>query len=439
MAAAIAAIAPTPAAPGLPPQVRPPATGSGERRFNRGSRLSAVAVVTSVGGTDGAVAPLPHTPGETSGHTSIGAGGGYGGKSGGTHVDHDDDGIVDSRGSDQVFAATSSHSVRKVSPKFILSDSDEEVFCVRFSPDDQYLAAACGNGAIRIYNAMTGKRAFLLNDSQEDRLPATQVRWRPQAAVSKTKNVLVAVGADGKIVHWHASSGKCLHEITEKDNQIFCVDYAHDGSQFATAGKRREVRIYDEATKKLSLVLSGGDSVNTPGHSNRVFSLKYHPQMKDVVITGGWDNTVQFWDIRRGHAVRAIYGPHVCGDSVDVSQDGQTILTGSWRVDKQLQLWDFRSEKLLETLPWRTGVTLAQPCMVYAAQFSKNRGSPMIAAGGGGANEAKLFDRQAGGAVFGTVMGLTRACYSVDFSHSGTMVAVAGGDGCVRVMTISDS
>merc|ERR1712216_552655 len=160
---------------------------------------------------------------------------------------------------------------------------------------------------------------------------------------------------------------------------------------------------------------------------------KYHPVMRGV-LTGGWDNTVQFWDLRAGHAVRAILGPHVCGDSVDVSQDGGTILTGSWRVEKQLQLWDFRSERLLETLPWRANATLSQPCMVYAAQFSKSDGSSMVVAGGSGANEAKLLDRQSGYAVFGTVMGLSRACYAVDFSNAGSMVAVAGGDGCVRVM-----
>lgn len=326
---------------------------------------------------------------------------------------------------------------RQVSSKFNLNDAEHEVFCIRFSPDDQYLAAACGNGSIRVYNALTGKKAFLLND-KEDGLPMTQVRWRPQQSLSKTKNVLISVGADGKITHWHTSSGKCLHEIEEKGNQLFCVDYASDGSQFATAGKKREVRIYDESTKKLAQVLVGGDTINTPGHSNRVFSLKYHPTMRNVIVTGGWDNTVQFWDVRCGHAVRAIFGPHVCGDSVDISEDGGTILTGSWRIDRQLQLWDFRTERPLETVAWRTGVSIAHPCMVYAAQFSKGEGSQMIAAGGSGANEAKLFDRRPGQpcSVFGTVMGLSRACYSVDFSHSGSMLAVAGGDGCVRVMNI---
>jgi WD40 repeat protein len=323
-----------------------------------------------------------------------------------------------------------------------LGDLDSEIFCVRFSPDDLYLAAASGSGAIHIFNILTGKKAFMLGDAAVDgssRSPTTQLRWRPQQAASKTRNVLVSVGADGRITHWHASSGKCLHEIREPDNQLYCLDYAPDGSQFATAGKQREIRVYDEGTKKLAQKLKGGDSLNTPGHSNRVFALKYHPRDNSTVVTGGWDNTVQIWDLRRGHAVSAILGPHISGDALDISSDGKTLLTGSWRIERQLQLWDLRTERLLETLPWRhatAGMTFRQPCMLYTAQFSKHDGSSLIVAGGSGSNEAKLFDRQAGGAIFGTVTAMSRACYTADFSHSGSMVAVAGGDGSVRVMDI---
>lgn len=49
-----------------------------------------------------------------------------------------------------------------------------------------------------------------------------------------------------------------------------------------------------------------------------------------VLLTGGWDNTVQFWDMRVGHSVRSIFGPHLSGDSLDVC--GDEILTGSWWV-----------------------------------------------------------------------------------------------------------
>jgi len=66
-------------------------------------------------------------------------------------------------------------------------------------------------------------------------------RWRPHTGISKTKHVLVSSCADGNISHWHVPSGKLLHRITEPDNQVLCLDYNRDGSNFATAGKDRKV------------------------------------------------------------------------------------------------------------------------------------------------------------------------------------------------------
>ena len=109
--------------------------------------------------------------------------------------------------------------------------------------------------------------------------------------------------------------------------------------------------------------------------------------------------------------MRSIFGPHICGDSLDIV--GKEVLTGSWRPDKQLELWDFESGNKVTSLqldkyilvttcrsyfyqkririkenynlltkilfswkitdiPWSASVTSGQPsCMLYAAQFSK--------------------------------------------------------------------
>ena len=48
--------------------------------------------------------------------------------------------------------------------------------------------------------------------------------------------------SDGTVQHWHVTSSRCLHTITEEDNQVYALDYAVDGLRFATAGKDYTVR-----------------------------------------------------------------------------------------------------------------------------------------------------------------------------------------------------
>lgn len=38
----------------------------------------------------------------------------------------------------------------KLVPKITISDNTSEVFCVKFSPDGKFIAAGCGDGAIRV-------------------------------------------------------------------------------------------------------------------------------------------------------------------------------------------------------------------------------------------------------------------------------------------------
>lgn len=49
-------------------------------------------------------------------------------------------------------------------------------------------------------------------------MPVTTVRWRPNTAQGKTKNVLLAGTSDGAILHWHATSGKLVHTEMLHDN-----------------------------------------------------------------------------------------------------------------------------------------------------------------------------------------------------------------------------
>lgn len=319
----------------------------------------------------------------------------------------------------------------------IYEDDEAEVFCVRFSPDDSLVAAGCGDSVVRVFHCDDGRLAYNLEREAADvssRMPLTCLRWRP-ATGSGTKNVLLSANSDGTVQHWHVTSRKCLHTITETDNQVYALDYRADATAFATAGKDYAVRVYDEATKTLTAKLaSGWVGAPSAGHSNRIFTLKFVPDDPQLLLSGGWDNTVQIWDLRINQPCASMYGPHICGDAVDVS--GNEVLTGSWRQSKQLQIWDLRKRELSCDVPFRHPMMDGQgdPCSLYACQFSKpTAGGPkLIAAGGSGSNELKLFARD-GLAPLGRLT-LPRGVYGLDLSHNGQSLAVAGGDCKIRVM-----
>ncbi|KAG9392256.1 WD repeat-containing protein [Carpediemonas membranifera] len=312
----------------------------------------------------------------------------------------------------------------------VISGTKSDVFCVKFAPDGHMVAAGCGDGAIRLFHSASGRLVYQFSVGVAQ-FATTSLAFRSPIAGSKTRNILLSGNAEGYVQHWHVTSGKCLHTIKEEGNEIYAVEYNPEGSKFATAGKDQTVRIYDEATKTRIQELSDGYANVTSGHFNRVFSLCYHPTDPNLLISGGWDNTVQVWDLRADHSVRSIYSPHICGDSVDI--DGNTVLTGSWRPDKQVQLWDLRTTELEKDVPWGNDSATGKATMVYGACFGGDQ-KQYIAACGSDGNQCKLFDRQSSEVV--GALDLPAASYCCDFAPGGRFVAFAGNYNDIRICDV---
>jgi WD40 repeat protein len=288
--------------------------------------------------------------------------------------------------------------------------------------------------------------AYNLQSGSTVALPATCVRFRPDVPSVKAKNVFVACDALGSVEHWHMTSGKRLHTFKEEDNQVFCMDFKSDASMFATAGKDTAVRLYDETTKQCVSKMEKGlgyGPMASAGHSNRVFAVKFHPNDPNVVVSGGWDNTVLIWDTRSGQSERSIYGPHLCGDALDLQAD--VLLTGSHRSGPDaLETWDYGSGQKISSVTWFDNES-NDPTTLYAAQFKSDgdydQKPKFIASGGSGGttgNEARVFDCNNGNACVGFLGGLTRGIFTVDWSPTEDKVAVAGGDASIRILKVAD-
>jgi len=89
------------------------------------------------------------------------------------------------------------------------------------------------------------------------------------------------------------------------------------------------------------MTLKAGGS-KLPGHSNRIFAIKFDKKQENIVYSSGWDDVVYVSDLRiGGQAVSMIPGPHVCGESIDVVEN--LLLAGSYRNQKNLLLFDLRN------------------------------------------------------------------------------------------------
>ncbi|XP_069135121.1 WD repeat-containing protein 38-like [Argopecten irradians] len=299
-----------------------------------------------------------------------------------------------------------------------------DILCCRFNYDGSLLAVGLCDGSIKVHDAGNGRLLYNLadEDTQRMRLPVTQIRFRIFSDTDKVEyqNMLIATYASGIVKIWHFTSQKCLHTIHEV-RQTLALALSPLGSRFVTAGGDQQIHVYDEETKKKINTLEPSDSREImDGHRQRIYAAQYHPSTPNVFITGGWDNTVQYWDDRERHAVRHFNGPHICGDSLEIDAEHNHILTGSWRKSRALQIWDFPSMKLIKDVPPEP---LNECSLVYCCQWL---GRDSIIAGGSCMHMARVIDRGTLNTT-GQIVELPQGVYCLDNDRQGHHPKIAIG------------
>jgi COMPASS component SWD3 len=295
-----------------------------------------------------------------------------------------------------------------ITNKTLISDLSP-VQCLKYDEDGCNMAAGCTNGKVVI---LTSSRMHTLNCSDS----ITSVCWKPKSSSSKTKNVLICSETEGVISQWHTTSRKLLHKL-DTGCEVYALDYHHSLPLFVTGGKDCVIRLYDDSTKTLVTEFE-------PKHTSRIFCVKCHHDDPNVVYSGGWDCTVQIWDLRTNSSVRSILGPNVCGDSIDIQ--GNFVLAGSWREKNALQVFDYQSGEIVHNIDMEVNT------WVYSAKFS-NDGRWCVASGGN-TNQLLLFDHYQ---QFGSVSQFPQPVFTVDITKNTEILAAGCGDGSISLFNIN--
>ncbi|RUS72744.1 hypothetical protein EGW08_019494 [Elysia chlorotica] len=290
-------------------------------------------------------------------------------------------------------------------------------FSMQFNFDGSLLAVGFGSGGIQLFSGETGEMARELRACRQGGSSIMCLRWHP-----KEPHLLYAVDTEGHIFVYNTLTGELVTTITEQGNEINTIDFCVDGFNFATGGRDLNIRVYETKSNSLLKTFEGFNeksivtNKHNMGNTMRVFCIKFHPNNQFVFISGGWDNHIKIWDIRDNNGIkRNIWGPHVCGDALDMKD--HTILSGQWTALHSLQEYDYTSGKVAREIkyPNKDGAFL------YAAQYLN---PDLVFAGGSGTNKAEIIDIKTSQSV-GTYH-LPGPVHCVDSANQGRVLAAGG-------------
>ena len=235
-----------------------------------------------------------------------------------------------------------------------LKESQEHVYGVSFSPDGKFIGACLGAGVVRMLQSDPIDSVQRHKQRPPfDEVPTTMVKFAPKMQDNNKEYMFATVSSGGAVFCWlwdGRSMFDCVFRCPEEKNDTQCVDFSFDNKYLATAGSDHIIRVYDIANKTMSATLSKG--VDDHGHArsahvNRIFSTRF--VSATTMVSAGWENPIQVWDLRTGRSERQVLGTQPGCDCLEPLPDGSRFLCSSNRNYDQLQVFDYVNAREIES------------------------------------------------------------------------------------------
>ncbi|MFO0970442.1 MAG: WD40 repeat domain-containing protein [Gemmataceae bacterium] len=289
------------------------------------------------------------------------------------------------------------------------------LFSVSFSHDGKLLAAASGDGTVKVWNITT--RALEL-DLKGHKGQVRSLAFHPR------RYLLATGGADGSVNTWELPRGTVANSFIGPSGPggVESLAFSHDGrllasSGFGQGGKNHAVIIWDvdksEKVGGIGMTFRGGGvtahsvafqgdtktlAVGThyheislwnmekerahgtlAGHKEDVFAVSFSADGR-VLASGSGDGTVKLWDPMTARETATLKGHDGWVHAVAVRPDGKVVASGSH--DKTIRLWDTATGKARAVLKEHNG-------WIFSVSFSRN-GRLLASVGGGDRTSGEL-------------------------------------------------
>ena len=297
------------------------------------------------------------------------------------------------------------------------------VWSIAFSSDGQTLASGGEDCTIRLWDVATGICQCMWQ---------AHSRWVRSVAYSPDGQTLASSSYDQTIKLWDVKTQHCLKILRGHRQAVTAIAFSSAqgaiafspdsvGAQgfaplLASSSFDRTVKLWDVQT---------GECVKTfLGHTNRVWTVAYHPNGQQLA-SGGDDHATKLWNLKTGRCKKTIKGHTNAVLSLALSLDGGYLASG--HEDQTVRLWDIKSGTLVQTLREHTN-------RVWSVAFQPLSQRPILATGSADYT-IKLWDSKLGNCLK-TLQGHTSWVWSIAFNPNGTQLASSSYDQTLKLWDI---
>ncbi|CRG91529.1 U5 small nuclear ribonucleoprotein 40 kDa protein [Talaromyces islandicus] len=208
-------------------------------------------------------------------------------------------------------------------PIMELTGHSGEIFATRFDPTAQSIASGSMDRNIMLwrtyeqcenYGVLSGHKGAVLD-----------LQW------SRDSRVIFSASADMTLASWDLESGQRIRRHIGHEEIINCLDISKRGQELLVSGSDDGyIGIWDPRQKEALDFIETDFPVTAVALS----------EAGNEIFTGGIDNDIKVWDIRKKAVVYSLVGHNDTITSLAISPDSQTLLSNSH--DSTVRTWDIR-------------------------------------------------------------------------------------------------
>jgi WD40 repeat protein len=289
---------------------------------------------------------------------------------------------------------------------------DVRVYSVAFSPDGTRVAAGCNDGAVRIWDATTGRSVATLRSHRD-------VVW--SVAFSPDGRHLASGGGnflrdqDYGVRLWDLLERKEVARFSGHGDPIKSVAFSPDGTRLASGSMDRTVKLWDLATRSKAFTLSG--------HTGSVNCVAFSPDGTRLA-SASENGVVKVWSNQANQEEATFAEEKAPFRSVAFTADGKRLATCSGA--SVAKLWDLATKREMAS------VAFLNEGYVLSAAFAADG---MRVACGPLDSTMRLWELPTGREI-ATFVAEEDRFEAIAFSRDGTRVAGGGWAGTVRIWAL---